>query len=75
MRKPPLDAQVCREIVRDLLDSEGPMTISQLAARIRPVFRVDTAYLAMTICGRKAGFVVDSGVVYSKPNSRFRSGK
>lgn len=75
MRKPPLDAQVCREIVRDLLDSEGPMTISQLASRIRPVFRVDTAYLAMTICGRKAGLVVDSGVVYSKPNSRWRNVK
>lgn len=72
MPKPPLDARACRDICWDMVSEEGPLTVSQLARRLRAVFRVDTAFLAITLCTRKGGFVVDSGVVYSKPNPNWR---
>ena len=65
MRNPPLDAEVCREIVREILDEEGPLTVGQLAIRMGRVFQVNTAYLAMTLCKKRSGFAIDNGIVYA----------
>ena len=68
MRNPPLDAEVCREIVREILDEEGPLTVGQLAIRMGRVFKINTAYLAITLCNRRSGFVIDNGIVYATRN-------
>jgi len=68
MRNPPLDAEVCREIVREILDEEGPLTVGQLAIRMGRVFQVNTAYLAMTLCKKRSGFAIDNGIVYATRN-------
>lgn len=65
MRNPPLDAEVCREIVREIIDEEGPLTVGQLAIRMGRVFQVNTAYLAMTLCKKRSGFAIDNGIVYA----------
>ena len=65
MRNPPLDAEVCREIVREILDEEGPLTVGQLAFRLGRVFSINTAYLAMTLCKKRSGFAIDNGTVYA----------
>lgn len=65
MRNPPLDAEVCREIVREILDEEGPLTVGQIAIRMGSVFQVNTAYLAITLCKKRSGFVIDNGIVYA----------
>jgi hypothetical protein len=65
VRRSNLDAEVCREIVREILDEEGPLTVGQLAIRMGRVFSINTAYLAMTLCKKRSGFVVDNGIVYA----------
>ena len=64
MRKPPLDADVCRDIVRELIEEQGPLTIGQLANRLRRVFKINSAYLAITLCNKCGGFTIDNGKVY-----------
>ena len=68
MRNPPLDAEVCREIVREILDEEGPLTVGQLAIRMGRVFKINTAYLAITLCKKRSGFAIDNGIVYATRN-------
>ena len=65
MRNPPLDAEVCREIVREILDEEGPLTVGQLAIRKVSGVHLEHAYLAMTLCKKRSGFEIDNGIVYA----------
>ena len=75
MRNPPLDAEVCREIVREILDEEGPLTVGQLAIRMGRVFKINTAYLAITLCKKRSGFAIDNGIVYATRNISKRGAK
>ena len=75
MRNPPLDAEVCREIVREILDEEGPLTVGQLAIRMGRVFQVNSAYLAITLFKRRSGFTIDNGIVYATRNISKRGAK
>lgn len=75
MAKPLLDAQVCREIVQELLQDNGPLSVGQIQRRIERVFRVNGAYLAMTLCCGGGGFVIDDGVVYAKNTRKKRGAK
>lgn len=70
MRRSNLDADVCRDIVRELIEEQGPLTIGQLANRLRRVFRINSAYLAITLCARNRGFTIDNGIVYVKSTRR-----
>ena len=65
MRRSNLDAEVCRDIVREILDEEGPLTVGQIAFRMGRVFQVNTAYLAITLCKKRSGFAIDNGIVYA----------
>lgn len=64
LRQSNLDADVCRDIVRELIEEQGPLTINQLAHRLRRVFNINSAYLAMTLCVKSGGFTIDNGKVY-----------
>lgn len=75
MRNPPLDAEVCRDIVRELIEEEGPLTVGQLAIRMGRVFQVNSAYLAITLCKKRSGFVIDNGIVYATRQINKRGAK
>lgn len=75
MRRSNLDAEVCRDIVREIIDEEGPLTVGQLAIRMGRVFQVNSAYLAITLCKRRSGFVIDNGIVYAKRKINKRGAK
>lgn len=70
LRQSNLDAEVCRDIVQELIEEQGPLTIGQLANRLRRVFRINSAYLAMTLCVKSGGFTIDNGIVYVKSTRR-----
>lgn len=75
MRRSNLDADVCRDIVREILDEEGPLTVGQLAFRMGRVFSINTAYLAMTLCKKRSGFAIDNGTVYATRQINKRGAK
>lgn len=60
-----LDAGVCREIVRELIGEQGPLTVSELYYRIKKVFRVNHAYMVTTLINKEGGFTIANGRVYT----------
>lgn len=63
-----LDAGVCRDIVRELIEEQGPLTVSQLHFQIRKVFRVNSAYMVTTLTSRNGGFIINNGLVHIEFN-------
>lgn len=62
-KKQILDAGVCRDIVRELIDEQGPLTITALYGQIKKVFRVNSAYMVTTLTNRGGGFTIINGLV------------
>ena len=62
-RKPLIDAGVCREIVRELIQEQGPLTINQIYYNIKRVFRINSSFLVTNLSHREGGFTIDNGLV------------
>lgn len=65
IKKQILDAGVCRDIVRELIDEQGPLTITSLYGQIKKVFRVNSAYMVTTLTTSDGGFSIVNGLVYA----------
>lgn len=62
-RKPFIDAGVCRDIARELIQEQGPLTINQIYYKMKRVFRLNSSYLVTNLSHREGGFVIDNGLV------------
>lgn len=62
-RKPFIDAGVCREIAKELIQEQGPLTINQIYYQMRRVFRLNSSYLVTNLSHREGGFTIDNGLV------------
>ena len=62
-RKPFIDAGVCRDIARELIQEQGPLTINQLYYKMKRVFRLNSSYLVTNLSHREGGFTIDNGLV------------
>lgn len=74
-RKELLCAEVCRYIVKDLINEHGPISLSRIYIRIKRVFRVNSAFLAVTLTKRDSGFIIDNGIVDHVTLLKRRNGK
>lgn len=62
-RKPFIDAGVCRDIARELIEEQGPLTINQIYYQMKRVFRLNSSYLVTNLSHREGGFTIDNGTV------------
>lgn len=62
-RKPFIDAGVCRDIARELIQEQGPLTVIQLYSQMKRVFRLNSSYLVTNLSNREGGFTIDNGLV------------
>lgn len=62
-RKPFIDAGVCRDIAKELIQEQGPLTMIQIYGQIQKVFRINSAFLVTNLSHREGGFVIDNGLV------------
>jgi len=61
--KPFIDAGVCREIAKELIQEQGPLTINQIYCKMKRVFRLNSSYLVTNLSHREGGFTIDNGLV------------
>lgn len=62
-RKPFIDAGVCREIAKELIQEQGPLTVIQLYSQMKRVFRINSSFLVTNLSHREGGFTIDNGLV------------
>ena len=74
-RKPFIDAGVCREIAKELIEEQGPLTVIQIYGQIQKVFRINSAFLVANLCHREGGFVITNGMVHIEFQSVGKEGK
>ena len=65
-RKPFIDAGVCREIARELIEKHGPLTVSQIYGQIRKVFKLNSSFLVTNLTKKNGEFIIDNGLVHIK---------
>jgi hypothetical protein len=58
-----IDAGVCRDIAKELIQEQGPLTINQIYYKMKRVFRLNSSYLVTNLSHREGGFVIDNGLV------------
>ena len=62
-RKPFIDAGVCREIAKELIEEQGPLTVCQLYYQMKRVFKLNSSFLVTNLSSRGGGFIIDNGLV------------
>ncbi len=62
-RKPFIDAGVCRDIAKELIQEQGPLTVIQLYGQMKRVFRIHSSFLVTNLSHREGGFTIDNGLV------------
>lgn len=58
-----LNAQVCREIVETEIREGGPISVSEMLAKLALVFRVNHSIFCSAILSRGSGLFVANGVI------------